>query len=52
VLNHAAAPRGDPSTESNRRELAARAVPPILAEVAWQVEGFDGEVDWLELAGS
>ena len=52
VLNHPAPPGGDRSTESNRRELAARAVPPILAEVAWQAEGFDAAVDWRELAGS
>jgi len=52
VFNHPAPPGGDPSTESNRRELAIRAVPPILAEVAWQAEGFDGEVDWLALVGS
>ncbi len=52
VLNNPAPPGGDRSTASNRRELAARAVPPILAEVAWQAEGFDAEVDWLELAGS
>ena len=52
VLNHPAPPGGDRSTASNRRELAARAVPPILAEVAWQVEGFDADVDWLELLGS
>ncbi|HUT88155.1 MAG TPA: dethiobiotin synthase [Thermoguttaceae bacterium] len=52
VLNNPGPPGGDPSTASNRRELAARAVPPILAEVAWQAEGFDAEVDWLALVGS
>lgn len=52
VLNHPAPPGNDPSTESNRRELSVRAVPPILAEVAWQAEGFDADVDWLELAAT
>jgi len=50
VLNHPTPPADDPSTESNRRELARRAVPPVLAEVAWQAERFDADVDWLELA--
>ncbi|HUT88152.1 MAG TPA: hypothetical protein VMY37_01530 [Thermoguttaceae bacterium] len=52
VLNHPAPPSDDRSTAGNRRELAARAVPPILAEEAWQAEGFDAEVDWRALAGS
>ena len=51
VLNHPAPLANDPSAKSNRRELATRAVPPVLAEVAWEAEGFDEEVDWLELAG-
>ncbi|HUT88149.1 MAG TPA: hypothetical protein VMY37_01515 [Thermoguttaceae bacterium] len=52
VLNNPAPSVGDRSTASNRRELAGRAVPPILAEVAWQAEGFDAEVDWRELAAN
>ena len=53
VLNNPAPRCDDRSTASNRRELAARAVPPILAEVAWQAERFDdAAVDWFELAGS
>jgi dethiobiotin synthetase len=50
VLNNLAPPSDDPSPATNRRELAARAVPPILAEVAWQAERFDAEVEWFELA--
>jgi len=50
VLNHPTPPSGDASLRSNRRELAARCVPPVLAEVAWAADGFDAEVDWLALA--
>ncbi len=50
VLNHPAPPSGDLSTATNRRELALRTGPPILAEVAWQAFRFDCEVDWLGLA--
>ncbi len=51
VLNHPAAPSGDPSVATNRRELAARCVPPVLAQVAYQAESFDAEVDWAALSG-
>lgn len=50
VLNHPAPPSDDPSTATNRQELAARSVPPILAEVGWEADGFDVDVDWLALA--
>ncbi len=50
VLNRPARPTDDPSTQSNRRELAARCGVPILAEVGWESEGFDAEVDWFGLA--
>jgi dethiobiotin synthetase len=50
VLNQPAAPSGDRSTATNRQELAARCVPPVLAEVAWQADRFDAEADWLSLA--
>ena len=52
VLNNPTRPSDDPSTATNRRELAARCVPPILAEVAWEAERFDAEVEWLGLAAS
>jgi dethiobiotin synthetase len=51
VLNHTASPGDDPSRPTNRQELAARCVPPILAEVPWQGTAFDTPVDWFEVAG-
>ena len=51
VLNSAAPSSNDASTATNRQEIAARSVPPILAEVAWLAERFDAEVDWFLLAG-
>jgi dethiobiotin synthetase len=51
VLNSAAPPSDDASTATNRDQIAARSVPPVLAEVAWQAEQFDAEVDWFQLAG-
>lgn len=51
VLNHHLPPEAeDPSTRWNRRELAARCVPPMLAEVAWSAVRFDKLVDWFALA--
>ena len=51
VMNHPCKPlAGDVSLARNRQELAARCVPPILAEVAWNAEGMDRRVDWLGLA--
>jgi len=54
VLNRAAppseSPDADPSLESNRDELSRRAVPPVLAEIAWQAREFESSVDWIALA--
>jgi dethiobiotin synthetase len=50
VLNNPSPPGDDPSRSSNRRELAVRSAPPILAEVAWQADRFDAEVDWFRPA--
>jgi dethiobiotin synthetase len=50
VLNHPVPPSGDVSVSTNRYELAARCVPPVLAEVAWQATEFDTDVDWFGLA--
>jgi dethiobiotin synthetase len=50
VLNSPASAVDDPSTESNRDELARRCQSPLLAEVAYG-RGFDQEVDWWTLAG-
>ncbi len=51
VLNHPVAPGDDPSVATNRGELVARSVPPVLAEVAHQAASFDVQVDWAALAG-
>lgn len=51
VLNHPAPPGDDVSIATNRRELVARCVPPVLAEVMHGAEAFDTEVDWAGLAG-
>jgi dethiobiotin synthetase len=48
VLNWPRLETGDPSTESNRRELEKRCVPPVLAEVPF-VGTFDQRVDWWSL---
>jgi dethiobiotin synthetase len=50
VLNHPISPGDDPSLATNRRELAVRCVPPVLAEVAWTASRFDPPVDWSALA--
>ena len=51
VLNHPAIPPADDASLSqNRRELATRCVPPILAEVAWGADQTDVPVDWFSLA--
>lgn len=51
VLNRTTDDSRDRSVETNARELAARAVPPILAEVQYGASEFDREVDWAALAG-
>jgi len=50
VLNHPSSSTDDPSTATNRGELAARSSVPILAEVAWDAQAFDCHVDWGALA--
>jgi dethiobiotin synthetase len=51
VLNRPTPPsQADVSLSTNREEIAARAAAPVLAEVAWQGEGFDSHVDWFSLA--
>ncbi|MGD9720629.1 MAG: dethiobiotin synthase [Pirellulales bacterium] len=50
VLNQAT-PGGDAELRAeNARELRRRAVPPILAEVAYGLAGFEPEVDWFQIA--
>jgi dethiobiotin synthetase len=50
VLNNPVPPADDPSRATNCQELAARCVPPVLAEVAWEAGRFDADVDWFRLA--
>ena len=40
-------PGTDPSIASNRDELAARCVSPVLTELKYDAPGFDCPVDWL-----
>ena len=50
VLNHPSPPSADDaSLATNRAELAARCLPPILAEVGWNADRFDLPVDWFTL---
>jgi dethiobiotin synthetase len=51
VLNDLAASAADPSAASNRRELAARCVPTVLAHVAWESRAFDRPVSWAAFGG-
>lgn len=50
VLNQTAPPAGDPSTAHNAREIRRRAVPRLLAEVAYGADRFDPGVDWFATA--
>jgi len=50
VLNNPTPPSNDASLSTNRQELSARCVPPILAEIPWQADRFDTNVDWFNLA--
>lgn len=50
VLNDLHPGRGDQSITSNRSELERLCVPPVLAQLSWQAQEFDTEVDWYKLA--
>jgi dethiobiotin synthetase len=50
VLNNPTPPSADASLSTNRQELSARCAPPILAEIPWQADRFDTNVDWFNLA--
>lgn len=41
----------DASAASNRSELEARCVPPVLGQLGWNAMAFDPEIDWPQLAG-
>jgi dethiobiotin synthetase len=42
----------DASTDSNRQELEARCISPVLAHLGWGNTEFDSPLDWFELATS
>jgi dethiobiotin synthetase len=50
VLNQASPDTDSELRRENACEIGRRAVPPLLAEVAWQAERFDRVVDWYPLA--
>ena len=51
VLNDVLAPESqDASSATNLSELQAHAVPPVLARLGWNADGFRPAVDWFELA--
>lgn len=50
VMNTPRAGTDDPSRAQNVEEIRRRAVPPVLAEVAYRGEQFTPAVDWFALA--
>ena len=51
VLNDVLPPNnGDPAVRSNRLELEARCVPPVLAQLGHHATDFDVPVEWLQVA--
>jgi dethiobiotin synthetase len=51
VLNRVRPPSDeDPSVASNRALLEQHCVPPILAELGWEADDFDTDIDWFDLA--
>jgi len=51
VLNDVWPPNnGDPAVRSNRLELEARCVPPVLAQLGHHATDFDSPVEWLQVA--
>jgi dethiobiotin synthetase len=52
VLNRPTPPDDDPSLAGNRRQLEMRAIPPVLAEVAFGQTDFTPTVDWTTVAST
>ena len=50
VLNETSARRTDSSLQTNAAEIRRLAVPPLLAEIAYQASAFEPPVDWFNLA--
>jgi dethiobiotin synthetase len=52
VLNDPDPQQADASAATNRQQLEARCVPPILAHVRWGAASLDEQVPWRRLAGT
>jgi len=50
VLNDSRSFDDDPSIESNREEIASRALAPVLTRLRYEGEAFDDQVDWMDVA--
>ena len=52
ILNDSRISEGDMSVDSNREQIASRAMAPVLTRLRFEAEQFDDKVDWAALAGS
>ena len=50
VLNDARRFDGDVSMDSNRHQIASRAIAPVLTRLRYEGENFDDEIDWMSIA--
>ena len=50
VLNDSRSFDDDPSIETNRNEIASRALAPVLTRLRHEGDSFDDRVDWMEVA--
>ncbi|MDG1872549.1 MAG: dethiobiotin synthase [Mariniblastus sp.] len=50
VLNDARSFDGDISMESNREQIASRAMAPVISRLRYEGEKFDDDIDWMEIA--
>jgi dethiobiotin synthetase len=50
ILNDARRFDGDISMETNREQIASRSVAPVITRLRYKANGFDDQVDWLEIA--
>jgi dethiobiotin synthetase len=50
VLNDARRLDGDVSMETNREQIASRAVPPVITRLRYDAQSFDDEIDWMQIA--
>lgn len=52
LLNDCRSFDGDISMDSNREQIASRAMVPVLSRLRYEGEKFDDEVDWMKVARS